>query len=151
MILNKRSGCFIAFLLIIFSFLFPADIFADRSDLNGVWIGRKIIDDVIVIETITISDTELIMTLEWVEGNFVIDSVNLNSVITLIEEQFNADHATRLHFPNGYLIQARNIRPDAPAEIFSLELYLTRNRRQFTIPQVNSEMGEVVIYRKRLN
>jgi hypothetical protein len=56
----------------------------------------------------------------------------------------NTDNATRANFPNGYLVNTV-----ADGDDFPLEIFISRDKRQITVPEINDETEGLFIFNKQ--
>ncbi|MCL2801129.1 MAG: hypothetical protein FWD28_05165 [Treponema sp.] len=119
-------------------------IFAQQSDFYGSWTGKISDDDETVYVKITISASTMIMSMELYEDNKIIDTELLEARIVRWIASNNTDRTTRAEYPNGFEIIL-----NAFGEEDSIEIFISRDKRQITIPILNEDFYEIIVFRKQ--
>ena len=131
--------------IVLFFLFISGAIFAQQNDFYGRWVSKYTEDDISVVITFTFSASSFNGNMMFYEGDTVVAAGDqFDAEITSWSSSANTDNATRTDYPNGYIV---NISEDG--EDFPLEIFISRNRRQLTIPDLNDEVGEILVFTKQ--
>ena len=133
-----------ALFTILLIFAIPGAIFAQQSDFYGTWTAKISEYDETILVVFTISASNFDMYLELYEDNKLIDTEHIETTITSWAALTNTDRDSRTNYPNGYSITINTYGVDTPIEIF-----ISRDKRQFTIPELNEDWDDIVVFRKQ--
>ena len=119
-------------------------LFAQQNDFYGTWVTKiSELNETILIE-FTISASNFIMSYELYEDNKLIDTEVIEARINNWSSMTNSDSTSRVNYPNGFLITMDFYGMEIP-----IEIYISRDRRQFTIPELNEDWDEIVVFMKQ--
>ena len=141
-----KNKCVIILTLVTFFFVgFNVNLYANQNDFYGSWACKFSEDDFTIILRITISESSMTWEFEVLYEDDDMDSEKFSVGIVGWTEIFNADSETRTAYPNGFSFEIINEDDGETAEI---EMFISRDKRQLTIPLLNDEMGDILIFRK---
>jgi len=136
----KTRFFFVLFAFILF-LLIPGSIFAQQSDFYGKWTGSVTVDDERIEMTFIISALDLRIEFKFYIDNELVEEEEMEGEkIEAWVSILNADPNTRENFPSGYSI----FFDEEPVDIF-----ISRDKRQLTIPILNNMIGMLVTYEKQ--
>ncbi|MCL2443473.1 MAG: hypothetical protein FWD13_08435 [Treponema sp.] len=134
---------FLVFIAVLLLFI-PCNLFAQQSDFYGTWTTKISEDGETIFVKFVISASSLIMSLELYEGNKLIDTENIEAVIVSWAALTNTDYTTRVNYPNGFSITISTYGFETP-----IELFISRDKRQITIPELNEDWDEIIVFTKQ--
>ena len=137
----------IALFTILLIFAIPGAIFAQQSDFYGTWTAKitEISDIDTMLITFTISASKFGMLFAHYENNEFIEDEEFEADIANWSSLVNTDRTSRTDYPNGYSISLSAF----GFEVGSMEIFISRDRRQFTIPEINEDFNEIIVFRKQ--
>jgi len=131
-------------LLLAFFFITDVTLFASQEDLYGTWVGEFTEDDTIVILKFQFNEAVLIAMEICMYDNEILEQEEYSIEIIDWKEKVNNDNETRNSYPNGYILEL-----NGPLESIFLELYISGDKKQFTVPEFNEETNEIVAFIKQ--
>ncbi|MDR3020562.1 MAG: hypothetical protein LBU66_06635 [Treponema sp.] len=135
-------------LLIILGFLFflgvGSNLAASETDFYGTWFSKIIEDDETLIITFTISQSDLVMEMDYYD---TFESYNEKFHVEIHEWVgiANDDYETYTDYPDGYSILISMENEVLPP----IEVFISRDKTSFTIPDFNFDFGEVIVFTKQ--
>ena len=142
-----RNKCIILFTLVIFLFTgLNAHLYASQDNFYGTWTCKFSDDDYTIILTVTISATRMTWEFEELFEGYEVESDKLTLDIIRWAEVINTDSDTRSAYPNGFTVE---IIDDEDYSTEEIEMFISRDKRQITIPLFNDELGDILIFRKQ--
>jgi len=139
-----RTKSIFTLFIVLFLLIIPYSLFAQQSDFYGTWVAKITEDGETVLITFTISAANMIMSVKLSSGNETMDLEDVHVSILSWTSITNSDSATRVNFPNGYEINTSLDGVEEPIEIF-----ISRDKRQLTAPDLNDSLGRVFFFIKQ--
>jgi hypothetical protein len=131
-------------LLFTFFFINGVALFASPEDLYGTWAGEFTEDGETIIMEFQFDESALIMGIKYMHDNEILEQEEFTVEISGWEEKVNANNNTKSDYPNGYLLEL-----NSPLGDTFLELYISSDKRQIIIPELNEETGEITVIVKQ--
>jgi len=119
-------------------------LFAAHEDFYGTWIGEFTEDEIIVVVKFQFNESVLTMDLNYMIDNEILEQEKFTVEIKEWKEKVNTDNNTKSAYPNGYLLELLS----SSGTTF-LELYISGDKKQFTIPEFNEETNEITVFIKQ--
>ena len=139
----KLKSCCLFFAVLLF-FVVPGSLFAQQSDFYGTWTTRISEDSEHIIVRFIISASDITILFELYEDNELLDTERIDAKIIKWAVLDNDDSATRVSYPSGYSI---TVSMDEAVEA-PLEIFISKDKRQLVIPELNDGLDEIQVFRK---
>jgi hypothetical protein len=117
---------------------------ASETDFYGTWFSKIIEDDETLIITFTISQSDLVMEMEYFDA-YETYNEKFHAEILDWTELPNYDYETFTDYPDGYSISISMENEVLPP----MEVFISRDKTTFTIPDFNFDLGEVIVFTKQ--
>jgi len=130
-----------ASLLFVFFFINSVTLFAFPQDLYGTWASEFTEDEDTIIMEFQFTETVLIMGIKYMFDNEILEQEEFTVEINDWEEVVNTDNKTKSIYPNGYLLEL-----NSPLGSNLLELYISSDKKQLIMPELNEETDEIMIF-----
>jgi len=135
----------IKLLTVLCVFLFiPGTLFAQQSDFYGTWVAKISEFDETVLVEIIISSSNLIMSFELYSNNKLLETEAIEVRINNWSNITNTDETSKANYPNGY-----SITTELDKYIEEIELFISIDKRQLIISELNHEIGEILVFIKQ--
>jgi uncharacterized protein YxeA len=131
-------------LSVMFFVINSVSLFASPHDFYGTWVGNFTEDEIIVAVKFQFNESVLTMGLNYMVDNEILDQEEFTVEIRDWKEKVNTDNNTKSVYPSGYLLEIFS-----PSGTTYLELYISDDKRQFTIPEFNEETNEITAFIKQ--
>jgi len=119
-------------------------LFALPQDLYGTWVGEFTEDEIIVVVKFKFNESVLTMNLNYMVDNEILEQEEFTVDIKDWKEKINTDNNTKAAYPGGYLLELFS-----PSRTTFLELYISGDKKQITVPELNEETSEIIAFIKQ--
>jgi hypothetical protein len=130
--------------LITFFVINSVSLFAAPEDFYGTWVGEFTEDEIIVVVKFQFNESVLTMDLNYMIDDIILEQEEFTVDIKDWKEKINTDNNTKSIYPNGYLLELIS-----PSGSTFLELYISGDKKQITIPEFNEETSEITVFIKQ--
>jgi hypothetical protein len=130
-------------LLFTFFFIKSVSLFALPQDLYGTWIGEYEDDAILSIE-LQFDESTIKMVIKYILDNEILEQEEFTTEIAGWEETANTDNKTKSDYPDRHLLKITS-----PSGTAFLELYISGDKKQLIMPELNGETGEIIIFARQ--